>query len=55
MCRGIEGRMYLGMCASGVGERMSLGEGRRVFMARGERVVGETALGQTGKGRVDMA
>ena len=33
---------------------MSLFVGRRVFMARGEGVVRETANGQTGKGRVCM-
>ena len=55
MCRGLEGRVYLGMLASGGGEWTSLGEGRGVSMARCGGVVGETAAGQTGKGRVGMA
>ena len=54
-CRGLWGRVYLGMFASGAGEGMSLAEGRRAFVALGGGVVGETDVGPTGKGRVGRA
>jgi hypothetical protein len=43
------------MFASGADEGVSLVEGRRVFVALGGGVVGETDAGQTGKGRVGGA
>jgi len=43
------------MFASGAGEGVSSFEGRRMFAAFGGGVVGETDVGQAGKGRIDSA
>jgi len=52
---GLWGRVYLGMCARGVGEGVFLDEGRRGFGIPGGGVVGEISAGQTGKGLVGRA